>query len=93
LADTIVRGTAVEESDRARTRACIVTDEGEVIADSRGQALKATLPLDELATLLRHEKAHAEVKCEGRRWLAGYGRSPGFETYATGWHSLVMQEV
>lgn len=93
LADTIVRATAVEEADRSRTRACIVTAEGLVIADSREQALRTTLPLSELGAVLGSKTAHAELTLAGRRWLVGYGLSPGFETYVTGWHSFVMQEL
>ena len=33
------------------------------------------------------------VDYRGERMLCAHAQSPGFETYATGWHSLIMQKV
>lgn len=93
LADTIVRQTPVDEIDRTRTRACIVAPDGTLLADSAGHALVQKLDLPDRAALLALAKGHREIELEGRRTVLGIARSPGFETYATGWHSVVLQTI
>ncbi len=93
LADIIVKATAVDEVDRARTRACIVSPDGRILADSRGRALEETLQVADFSTIFGQKQAYAELNIAGRRYLTGHGLSPGFETYSTGWHSVVMQEL
>lgn len=91
LADTIVRQTPVDEIDRPRTRACIIAPDGTLLADSSGHALVQKLDLPDLATLLTLKKGHREMELGGKPAVIGIARSPGFETYATGWHSVVIQ--
>jgi hypothetical protein len=93
LADTIVRNTPVDEADRAATRACIVGADGTLLADSAGQALKQTLTLPDQAQLFALKKGFRHIELNGRPTLLGVARSPGFETYATGWHSIVLQTL
>ncbi|HWA28668.1 MAG TPA: methyl-accepting chemotaxis protein [Lacunisphaera sp.] len=93
LADTIVRQTPVDEIDRSRTRACIIAPDGTLLADSAGHALQHKLELPDRAALLALAKGHREIQFDGRRTVLGIARSPGFETYATGWHSVVLQTL
>ncbi|HEX2861641.1 MAG TPA: methyl-accepting chemotaxis protein [Lacunisphaera sp.] len=93
LADTIVRQTPVDESDRSRTRACIVAPDGTLLADSAGRALEQKLDLPDRAGLFALKKGHREIQLGGHRTVIGIARSPGFETYATGWHSVVLQAL
>ncbi len=91
LADTIVRKTPVDEADRPRTRACILAPDGTLLADSAGHALEQKLDLPDRETLFSLAKGYREITWGGRRAVIGIARSPGFETYATGWHSIVLQ--
>ncbi|HEY8994427.1 MAG TPA: cache domain-containing protein [Lacunisphaera sp.] len=91
LADTIVRQTPVDEADRSRTRACIIASDGTLLADSAGHALTQKLDLPDRERLLALKKGHREIELGGSRAVIGVARSPGFETYATGWHSVVIQ--
>lgn len=93
LAQKIVRATPVDDADPSRGRACIIAKNGLVLADSQGKALQETLPVDDMRGLLDGKKGFAELTLGGTRFLVGHGHSPGFETYATGWHSLVMRAV
>lgn len=93
LADTIVRQTPVDAADKARTRACIIAPDGTLLADSAGQALMQKLDLPDRAKLLALKKGHREIELGGTRSVIGIARSPGFETYATGWHSVVIQTL
>lgn len=93
LADTIVRHTPVDEADKPRTRACILAPDGTLLADSAGHALTQKLALPGFAALLELKKGHREIELGGKRAVLGIARSPGFETYATGWHSVVIQTL
>ena len=91
LADTIVRQTPVDEADKARTRACILAPDGTLLADSAGRALEQKLDLPDRDALFRLAKGHRVLDLGGQHAVVGIARSPGFETYATGWHSVVIQ--
>ncbi len=93
LADTIVRQTPVDEADKPRTRACIFAADGTLLADSAGHALTQKLDLPDSTALLALKKGHREIELGGKRAVIGIAKSPGFETYATGWHSVVIQTV
>lgn len=93
LADTIVRGTPVDEGDRARTRACIVAPDGWLLADSAGHALEQHLELPERPKLFALAKGFRHLEIGGRPAIVGVAKSPGFETYATGWNSVVLQTL
>jgi Methyl-accepting chemotaxis protein (MCP) signalling domain len=93
LADTIVRATPVDDVSPEKTRVCIVSPEGLILADSRGRALEETLNVTEFGALFKGKKGFGVVNIGGRSHLVGHGFSPGFETYSTGWHSLVIREV
>lgn len=93
LADAIVRNTPVDAADRIRTRACIVDADGLILADSAGRALEQKLELPDQKQLFALAKAHREIQLGGRPTLVGLARSPGFETYATGWNSVILQTL
>lgn len=93
LADTIVRNTPVDEADKSRTRACIVAPNGMILADSAGHALVQSLDLPDRAQLFSLGKGYRRIELGGRPTLVGFAKSPGFETYATGWHSVILQTL
>jgi hypothetical protein len=93
LADTIVRNTPVDEATRASTRACIVSPDGTLLADSAGHALVQTLDLPDRGQLFGLAKGFRYIQFGGRAAVIGIARSPGFETYATGWHSIILQTL
>jgi hypothetical protein len=93
LADTIVRGTPVDEADKPRTRACIVAPDGTILADSAGRALQEKFELPERQKFFAMKKGYQRIEFGGQPTLIGFARSPGFETYATGWNSVVLQTL
>lgn len=93
LADTIVRNTPVDAADRERTRACIVAPDGTILADSAGHALKENFELPDRQKYFAMAKGYQRFDFGGQPTLMGFARSPGFETYATGWNSVVLQTI
>jgi hypothetical protein len=93
LAQKIVHETAIEESKKALTRTCIVDDNGNVLADSRDQILLAPIDFSERYTLFATKKSSLQTTIGATRALVAHAQSPGFETYRTGWHSLIIEEL
>jgi hypothetical protein len=93
LAQKIVHETPVDESKRATTRVCIVDDSGDVLADSRDKILKEKIEIPERSTLFAQKKASRRTTLGARDVLVAHAQSPGFETYRTGWHSLIIEEM
>ena len=93
LGQTIVRNTLISEAEKTRTRVCIVDASGLVLADSAGKLTQETLALPGLPALFATKKSHVVVRHNGEPTLIAHAFSPGFETYATGWHSLIIQKL
>ena len=93
LGRTIVRNTLISDAEKARTRVCIVDAAGRVLADSGGQIGRETLELPGQSALFATKKSHVVVSYRGEPTLLAHALSPGFETYATGWHSLIIQKL
>lgn len=90
LAQTIMINTPVEAADKARTRALITDLDGTILADSSGEALRGVFP-SEIDQSHASGKGFEIARIAGRQALIGHARSPGFETYASGWNSYVVQ--
>jgi hypothetical protein len=93
LAQTIVNGVALTASEKACTRVCIVDDRGLVLADSHNRILADTIEFAERSRLFKNPKDYCVSRVDDKRCCVAHASSPGFETYATGWHSLLIQEL
>ena len=93
LAQTIVENTPLPQDEKSRTRVCVVDRQGVVLADTWGKQLRETLPLADLSVSLESKKSYSMVGGPRNKMCVAYANSPGFETYATGWHSLLIQEM
>ena len=93
LGQTIVRNTLISDAEKSRTRVCIVDARGTVLADTAGQIGRETLELPQQTDLFASKKSHVVAQYKGEPTLIAHAFSPGFETYATGWHSLIIQKL
>lgn len=93
LAQTIVENTPLVQEEKSRTRVCIVDQQGLVLADTRGRQLRDTLSFANHGISLDAKKQFAIVADGDGKSCIAHAKSPGFETYATGWHSLLIQEM
>lgn len=93
LAQTIVNATPVEGDLHQGTRVCIVDDTGLLLADSHGRVLQERLDFPGLPGLLRESKGYILTQVGGRHCCVAHARAPGYETYSTGWHSLILQAL
>jgi hypothetical protein len=93
LAQTILTNAPVAEEERDATR-CVITDgDGTLLADSWGKQLQESLGLSDLPQILAERKNFVTADYQGRKCCIAHAQAPGFETYSTGWHSLVIQPV
>ena len=93
LAQTIVHNTPLAAEEKRKTRICIVDDTGLVLADTLGRQLQETLRLPDWANLKALKKGFVTALFDGAECCIGHAASPGYETYATGWHALLIQKT
>jgi hypothetical protein len=92
LAVTIVRRTPLTADEWTRTRVCIVDGHGRVLADSM-QDGTPQLDISAWKALLKQPRSSAVLRIEGRDTCVAHAASPGYETYRSGWHSLILQQL
>lgn len=72
---------------------CIVDDTGLVLADSNNEILTHTIELKGRGQLFSKTKGFVMEKVAGNDCLVAHAQSPGYETYKTGWHALIIQQT
>lgn len=92
LALTIVRRTPLTADEWSRSRVCIVDDSGQVLADSQDGA-PGRMDFTGWKPLLAQARSSAVLRVDGKPTCVAHAASPGYETYRTGWHSLILQGV
>ena len=94
LAQTIVERTPLSEAEWQRSRVCIVDAQGQVLADTpRSDTASARLDFPGRAALFAEPRAAADLLIDGRLHCVAQAASPGYETYRTGWHCVIVQRV
>lgn len=93
LGEKVVQATPLDDEDRGRARCCLVDREGRILADTAGGALRQTFDLRLLGDALAQPKGYRVAEIGGKSYLLAHANSPGFETYATGWHSLIVRRL
>jgi hypothetical protein len=91
FANTIVDEVCLSPEEKRRTRIVIVDPTGRVLADSEHRVLEDTIEFSERSRLFAGKKSFLITNVDGQEACIGHAASAGFETYATGWHSLLIQ--
>lgn len=93
LAQTIVESIPLTPEEEQLTRACIVDDKGLVLADSDHRNLEETILFEGKDDLFKENKGFVIEKVNQVDCCIAHARAPGYETYTTGWHSLIIQRL
>ncbi len=93
LAQTIVTDTPLPPDEKDRTRVCIVDKDGFVLADTENRQLQETLDFAERPSLFQEKQGFLHARFGGADCCIAHAHSPGYETYATGWHALIIQKI
>jgi hypothetical protein len=72
-------------------RRMFVNDAGHVLAASNNVPSDYTFPARKYADLWAKSKGYFIEKVDGKNVCIAQAKSPGFETYATGWRSVIIQ--
>jgi len=93
FSNNIVRNVALSDEEKSTTRVCIVDSMGDVLADSAGRMLQDSIDFSGRSRLFAGKAGHTIAEVGGTNCYIGHAHSAGFETYASGWHSVLIQEV
>ena len=93
LAYGIIEQTSITHEEWKNSRVCFVDGKGGVLADSQHAPVGETLMLDGLSEILAGPNAFQETRMSGKPVLVAHAKAPGYETYTTGWHSLIIQAL
>lgn len=73
------------------TRRMFVNESGQVLAASSNVTSDYTFPARKYPDLWAKDKGYCIEKVDGKNVCIAQAKSPGFETYATGWRSVIIQ--
>jgi hypothetical protein len=93
LAQTIMTSVPLAAAEKAATRACIIDSEGRVLADSFEKHLIDSLDISAIPDVFTRKKGFFVTQYQGHECCIGYAKAPGFETYTTGWYSVIIQPI
>jgi hypothetical protein len=93
LGQTVLERTPLSPEEWQQTRACIVDDSGMVLADSAGKSLRERLAFDGIETLFKDARGACTARLGADTVRIAHAASPGFETYRTGWHSILVRQL
>ena len=92
LAQKIVKHVPLTDEEK-HARICIVDDEGLILADSQDLVLDDKIEFLGRHMLFEKEKDFMIIEYRGEKCCIAHASSPGYETYASGLHSLIIQKV
>lgn len=93
LAQTIVERTPLSDAEWRRSRVCIVDAQGRLLADTQAGADAPRLDFPGRAPLFAQARGAIDIPIDGRMHCVAQAASPGYETYRTGWHCVILQGV
>lgn len=93
LAQTIVKNVPLSAEEAARSRVCIIDDQRRVLADSEDRILTDVIEFPGIDGLLNSRKGFILTSYNNSDCCIAHATAPGYETYSTGWHSLMIQKL
>ena len=91
LAQTIVERTPLSPAEWERSRVCIVDHLGQVLADSACQ-FGTRLSVPGWNEIMKAGRGYRLISINDQPHCIGHAHSPGYETYRTGWYSVLLQD-
>lgn len=94
LGQTIADKMSVKDQHgEIQTRCLICDNDGIILADTDHLQFGHRLELPFLNDMLRQTKGFRISEIDGKPMCLAYAKAPGFETYTTGWHCLILQSL
>ncbi|MGI0101514.1 MAG: methyl-accepting chemotaxis protein [Nitrosotalea sp.] len=93
LAQKIVKGVPISDEEKNRTRICVVDENGLLLADSKDMMLEETIEFLGKNELFSQKKGYVVSEHKDEKCCLAHAFSHGYETYASNWHSLIIQKL
>ena len=93
LSSSIVANTPLNDRDRRNSRIAIVDPQGQILADSNARQSFDQIPSSWLESMSVSRKGFTKIDVNGKPHCLAFADSPGYETYSTGWKSLLLQAI
>lgn len=93
LTQPLVNNIQLSDEEKNNSRICIVDDTGLILADSDEKMLQESIDFKHRDQLFSKQKGFVMDEFDNAQCCIAHARAPGFETFTTGWHSLIIQKV
>jgi hypothetical protein len=93
LGQTVVERTPLSAEEWGVSRACVVDDTGLVLADTAGRVLQERIDFEGRQALFAAPRGACTAQLGAHEVRIAHAASPGFETYRTGWHGLLIRQL
>ena len=93
LSGAVLANASLNEAESQRTLRLIVDNEANVLASSRPLPYDYRVPMQKIDSLFHRSKGHVLEELENKRVCIAHAKAPGFETYSTNWHAILIQEI
>ncbi len=93
LTQRIVKGVSISDEEKDRTRVCIVDENGLLLADSENLMLEEKVEFLGKNDLFSQKKGYMMSEYKNEKCCIAHAFSPGYETYSSNWHSLIIQKL
>ena len=92
LAKRVVTETPLNQDEKEFTRVCIVDNDGTILADTHNRVLdKFSIP--KINELFAKKQGFLRISQRGEEQIVCHGLSHGYETYESGLHSIIIQNL
>jgi len=93
LSSAVLANASLNAAESQRTLRLIMDGEFNVLASSRPLPYDFKIPTQKLEGLLKESKGYILEELDNKKVCIACAKSPGFETYATGWYAILIQEI
>lgn len=93
LSNAVLTNASLDATEAERTLRLIVDDEANILASSKPLPRSFKLPMLKFQKTFHENKGFVFDEFDNRRVCIAHAKAPGFETYSTGWHSILIQEM
>ena len=92
LAQKIIADSELNEYRKKKIRICLVDNSGRILADSDDKVF-GQISFPKMNELFTEQKGFRIIDYKGIKQLIAHGYSPGYETYTSGWHCLIIDSL
>lgn len=93
LGQTIVDSAALAPDEKERSQVMLADERGSLLASSGPAFFTRNIPLTNWTNQSSESRFHFLFDDQGHPTLVAVARSQGYETYATGWYSVILQRM